>query len=79
MSYIFRGRVVTGILFSRLVVSMFMVLLGIVSVDMAHAAAPGNACLSIKGKVYIFFFERPLDTQAGGTLPQVAESFLTTL
>jgi len=54
-----------GILFSRLVVSMFMVILGIVSVDMAQAA-PGNACLAIKGKVYVFFFERPFDTQAGG-------------
>lgn len=57
-----------GILFSRLVVSMFIVLLGIVSVDMAHPKKPVNACLAIKAKVYVFFFERPLDTQAGGHL-----------
>lgn len=55
-----------GILFSRLVVSMFLVLLSIVSVDMVHAAEPVNACLAIKGKVYVYFFERPFDNQNGG-------------
>lgn len=55
-----------GILFSRLRVSMFMVLLSIVLVDMAHAAEPVNACQAIKGKAYVFFFERPFDNQNGG-------------
>lgn len=55
-----------GILFSRLVVSMFLVLLGIVSVEMAHAKEPVNACLAIKGKVYVYFFESAFDNQNGG-------------
>jgi hypothetical protein len=55
-----------GILTSRLAVRLFAVILAIVSVDTAHAAQPVNACLAIKGKIYIYFFERPFDTQAGG-------------
>ena len=52
--------------FRRLVVGVFVVLSGIVPVEMAYAAKPVNACQAIKGKTYVYFFERPFAPDTGG-------------